>query len=54
MPNVIAPAWKPYGHRQTIVPTVAQKKVAKQEQPDCDDEDYCPYESILHLISCHR
>ena len=22
MPNVIAPAWKPYGHRQTIVPTV--------------------------------
>ena len=21
MPNVIAPAWKPYGHRQTIVPT---------------------------------
>ena len=26
MPNVIAPAWKPYGHRQTIVPTEGQKK----------------------------
>ena len=26
MPNVIAPAWKPYGHRQTIVPTVEQKR----------------------------
>jgi len=26
MPNVIAPAWKPHGHRQTIVSTVGQKK----------------------------
>ena len=26
MPNIIAPAWKPYGHRQTIVPTTGQKK----------------------------
>ena len=26
MPNVIAPAWKPYGHRQTIVPTVERLK----------------------------
>lgn len=25
MPNVIAPAWKPYGHRQTIVPEVARR-----------------------------
>ncbi len=24
MPNVISPAWKPYGHRQTIVPTAEQ------------------------------
>lgn len=44
MPNVIAPAWKPYGHRQTIVPTVEQKKVANQEQlesnPHPDDGDY--------------
>ena len=30
MPNVIAPAWRPYGHRQTIVPTVEQKKHAAQ------------------------
>ena len=44
MPNVIAPAWKPYGHRQTIVPTVEQKK-AKQETeptPSLDDEGYSP------------
>ena len=26
MPNVIAPAWKPYGHRQTIVPTTEKKR----------------------------
>ena len=40
MPNVIAPAWKPYGHRQTIVPTVEQKKI-KQEQgePDFHPDD---------------
>ncbi|MDE0412189.1 MAG: DNA polymerase IV [Gammaproteobacteria bacterium] len=25
MPNVIAPAWKPYGHRQTIVPTAGRE-----------------------------
>lgn len=30
MPNVIAPAWKPYGHRQTIVPTVTQAKIEKE------------------------
>ena len=30
MPNVIAPAWKPYGYRQTIVPTVDQKKIRKE------------------------
>jgi hypothetical protein len=34
MPNVIVPAWKSYGHRQTIVPAVEQKKVAKQEQAE--------------------
>lgn len=28
MPNVIAPAWKPYGHRQTIIPAV--KHVSKR------------------------
>ena len=45
MPNVIAPAWKPYGHRQTIVPTVARIKKAEQEiEPTAppDDEDYSP------------
>ena len=26
MPNVIAPAWKPEGHRQTILPQTEQKK----------------------------
>jgi DNA polymerase-4 len=42
MPNVIAPAWKPYGHRQTIVPTVEQKKIVKElgSVPRPDDEDY--------------
>ena len=30
MPNVIAPAWKPYGHRQTIVPTVERIKKASE------------------------
>ena len=29
MPNVIAPAWKPYGHRQTIVPTIEWKKISQ-------------------------
>ena len=29
MPNVIAPAWKPYGHRQTIVPTTERKKISQ-------------------------
>ena len=44
MPNVIAPAWKPYGHRQTIVPTVEQKRTAKPAQsvPDPDFSDYLP------------
>ncbi len=32
MPNVIAPAWKPYGHRQTIVPTVAERKKARESE----------------------
>ena len=27
MPNVISPAWKPWGHRQTIVPTVERTKI---------------------------
>ena len=42
MPNVIAPAWKPYGHRQTIVPTVERKKARGETSlmraptwPDC-------------------
>jgi DNA polymerase-4 len=26
MPNVIAPAWKPFGHRQTIQDTAADKQ----------------------------
>lgn len=38
MPNVIAPAWKPYGHRQTIVPTVEKKKIVTVEQPKYDPE----------------
>ncbi len=44
MPNVIAPAWKPYGHRQTIVPTVEQKKarVFDPVSPDPDFADYLP------------
>jgi DNA polymerase-4 len=43
MPNVIAPAWKPYGHRQTIVPTVEQKKVkAAESNSDPDSSDYSP------------
>ena len=44
MPNVIAPAWKPYGHRQTIVPTVEQKKISEEDEsiPGSDDEDYSP------------
>jgi DNA polymerase-4 len=32
MPNVIAPAWKPYGHRQTIQDTAADK----QRDTQCD------------------
>jgi DNA polymerase-4 len=39
MPNVIAPAWKPYGHRQTIVPTVEQKKIAKEVESTQDPDD---------------
>jgi len=44
MPNVIAPAWKPYGHRQTIVPTVEQKRARESVQlsPDPDFVDYLP------------
>ena len=44
MPNVIAPAWKPYGHRQTIVPTVEQKKVSQEVEstPDPDSSDCSP------------
>lgn len=42
MPNVIAPAWKPYGHRQTIVPTVERKKIVKTEQPKYEP-DYMEY-----------
>lgn len=44
MPNVIAPAWKPYGHRQTIVPTVAKKRLVAPVQPvpDPDFADYLP------------
>ncbi|MEX2352806.1 MAG: DNA polymerase IV, partial [Gammaproteobacteria bacterium] len=38
MPNVIAPAWKPYGHRQTIVPTVEKKKAEKIEPAPPPDE----------------
>jgi hypothetical protein len=39
---VIAPAWKPYGLRQTIVPTVEQKKIAKEVESiqDPDDGDH--------------
>jgi DNA polymerase-4 len=36
MPNVIAPAWKPYGHRQTIVSTVEQKKTERTKQTSVD------------------
>jgi DNA polymerase-4 len=32
MPNVIAPAWKPFGHRQTIQDTAADK----QRDTQCD------------------
>ncbi len=44
MPNVIAPAWKPYGHRQTIVPTGERKKIRKaaESAPLLDDGDYSP------------
>ncbi len=44
MPNVIAPAWKPYGHRQTIVPTVERKKLKGPVQltADPDFADYTP------------
>ena len=31
MPNVIAPAWKPYGHRQTIVPTVERRQICQEQ-----------------------
>ena len=30
MPNVIAPAWKPYGHRQTIVPSMDAIKAREE------------------------
>ncbi len=33
MPNVIAPAWKPYGHRQTIVPTAGRETGAGSKSP---------------------
>ncbi len=33
MPNVIAPAWKPYGHRQTIVPTAGRETGAGPKSP---------------------
>ena len=29
MPNVIAPAWKPYGHRQTIQDSAAEPVIAR-------------------------
>ena len=42
MPNVIAPAWKPYGHRQTIVPTTEKMKTAQESELASipDNEDY--------------
>ena len=30
MPNVIAPAWKPYGHRQSIFRTYKKNKIIKK------------------------
>jgi len=30
MPNVIAPAWRPYGHRQTIQDANLEKKEANE------------------------
>ena len=30
MSNVIVPAWKSYGYRQTIIPTVAKMKIKKE------------------------
>ena len=44
MPNVIAPAWKLYGHRQTIVPTGERKKIRKavESVPLLDDGDCSP------------
>lgn len=44
MPNVIAPAWKPYGHRQTIVPTVEKKRVKVIESIADPDYADCIYE----------
>jgi len=36
MPNVIAPAWKPYGHRQTITHTRAKhdKQIIKKNSAE--------------------
>jgi DNA polymerase-4 len=31
MPNVIAPAWKPFGHRQTIQDTAADVRHSQQQ-----------------------
>ena len=44
MPNVIAPAWKPYGHMQTIVQTGERKKISQavESAPLLDDGDCSP------------
>jgi DNA polymerase-4 len=47
MPNVIAPAWKPYGHSQTIVPTVEQRKQTGKVIEPALDPDYAEY-----LLAC--
>jgi DNA polymerase-4 len=36
MPNVIAPAWKPYGHRQTIPSTRPRRPPASGKLPEMD------------------
>jgi DNA polymerase-4 len=37
MPNVIAPAWKPYGHRQTIQDSAADAQ--REQEGQCSDKE---------------
>ncbi len=39
MPNVIAPAWKPFGHRQTIQDTAADVRDSQQQSQQRTQHD---------------